>query len=56
MRICDRCKNPDTSAFNTFVNKREGTEIDLCRECEEGFKEFLNNAETKKSRKKENKT
>ena len=40
MRICDRCGGKDIA--EKLVSKLDGVEIDLCVECKEALREFLN--------------
>ncbi len=47
MKICDRCgARPITTVYE---NKMDGTQVDLCKACEEALHEFLQpHAEGKK--------
>lgn len=40
MRICDKCKTGTTRTV--LLNKRDGSEYDLCQPCSEAFNEFIN--------------
>lgn len=47
MRICDRC---GAQAIKTvLLDKREGTEYDLCASCKEAFDAFITEIHTKES-------
>lgn len=37
-RVCDRCGKTHVV---TYMDKREGTEIDFCKDCKELFLEFI---------------
>ena len=39
MKICDRCKSPVVSIV--LLDKRSGSEYDLCKKCADDFSEFL---------------
>jgi hypothetical protein len=42
MRVCDRCKKTENLIKTLLLDRKDGSEYDLCVECSNAFLTFLN--------------